>query len=295
VKEDNSTDFRVFPTAADDVASAKLDQQQTPQVQSASYRLAYNDTDFILREEMRPARLMLELSKTELVLNENGIQSTVVIFGSARTPEAKEAQQSVEQAQVAYDKDNSNPELKALLQQKKRALQRSFYYEQSRELAKMITEKSASRKEQTLYVVTGGGPGIMEAANRGAQEAGGKTVGLNITLPKEQAPNPFITPELCLNFHYFAMRKMHFLMRARALIVFPGGFGTLDELFDTLTLVQTQKIKPMPILLFGKGYWERLIDWQLLIEEGMIEPDDLQIFKFVETVEEAWHLLEMTI
>ena len=249
----------------------------------SAYQLAFKDEAFLLRDDMRPVRMQLELLKPELQLTEQGVQSTVVIFGSARILPRDEAEQRLA---VAEDGGDATAIRRARMQ-----LDMSRYYEEARRLARLITTGSAARGEP-IYVVTGGGPGIMEAGNRGAFEAGGKSIGLNIVLPHEQRPNPYITPELCFRFHYFALRKMHFLMRAVALVCFPGGFGTLDELFECMTLIQTGKSRRRPILLFGREFWSRLINFDLLIDTGMIKADDVQLFRFVETAEEAWALLE---
>lgn len=283
---------KLFPSAADDIRHAKaIEPGATEQTSSPAYRLAYDDDDFILRDELRPVRLMLELTKPELGLQEAGIEHTVVMFGSARTPDAEQAQRHCQQAaeDLAVTPDNKTLQKRRRLSE--RNLRNAAYYEQARRLAKFIATQSGVGAIPKLHVITGGGPGIMEAANRGAYESGQPSIGLNIVLPKEQRPNHYISPELCFRFHYFAMRKLHFLMRAKALVVFPGGFGTLDELFETLTLVQTGKIKPLPILIFGREYWQRLIDFELLVEEGMIDEQDLHWFRYVDTAEEAWGII----
>lgn len=283
---------RIFPTAADDVSRAEKAEKPGITPESSSYKLAYNDQAFLLRDEMRPVRMQLELSKPELILNDHHIDNTVVMFGSARTCAADVAQSRLAQAEEAL---KASPEDRSLLQQvavAKCHIRHGEYYQQARELANLITVHSGQGVLPLLHVITGGGGGVMEAANRGAHEAGGKSVGLNIVLPKEQHPNPYITPELCFRFHYFAMRKMHFLLRARALVVFPGGFGTLDELFETLTLIQTGKTKRLPVLLFGKDYWQRLINWDVFVEEGMIDPKDLELIQYVESSQEAWGIIE---
>ena len=226
--------------------------------------------------------MQLELLKPELVQQELGIESTIVMFGSARIQSPEKAQAHL--AQAKQDDDG------AAIQRAEHALAMSHYYDEARRFAGIVTTRSAAHATP-IYVVTGGGPGIMEAGNRGAFEVGGRSIGLNIVLPHEQAPNPYITPELCFQFHYFALRKMHFLMRSIALVCFPGGFGTLDELFETMTLVQTGKSRKRPILLFGRAFWERLINFQHLVDTGMISAIDLQLFHFVETAEEAWQHL----
>jgi uncharacterized protein (TIGR00730 family) len=271
-----------FPTAREDAVSAKVPSRyEGPE---SAYRLAFTDTEFLLREELRPVRMQLELLKPEMVQSEQGIASTVVIFGSARILPPDVAAQRLVQAR-------GNGASAAELKQAEMQLQMSRYYEEARRFAELVTVRSR-RHETPIYVVTGGGPGIMEAGNRGAFEADGKSIGLNIVLPHEQAPNPYITPELCFQFHYFGLRKMHFLMRSIALVCFPGGFGTLDELFETMTLVQTGKSRRRPILLFGRDFWTRLINFELLIETGMISAGDVDLFRFVETAEEAWAHLE---
>jgi uncharacterized protein (TIGR00730 family) len=248
----------------------------------SAYRLAFTDTAFLLREELRPVRMQLELLKPEVVQRELGIESTIVIFGSARIVPPQDAQAALKVAQDSGDA--------AAIRRAQTALDMSHYYAEARRFAALATERSQAY-ETPIYVVTGGGPGIMEAGNRGAFDVGGKSIGLNIVLPHEQAPNPYITPELCFQFHYFALRKMHFLMRSIALVCFPGGFGTLDELFETMTLVQTGKSRKRPILLFGRAFWEKLINFQHLVDTGMISPGDLELFHFVETAEQAWELL----
>lgn len=281
---------KVFPSAEDDIRHAQPTgaEKQIQQTVSTAYRLAYDDMEFILRDEMRPVRLLLEHSKPELSFHHHNIDHTVVMFGSARAPNPDIALAELQQAQrnIAKSPDNEALQHQLMLAQSKQ--RKAAFYTQAQLLAKIITTDSDSDGVPKLHIVTGGGPGIMEAANRGASEAGGNSIGLNIVLPNEQLPNAYITPELCFQFHYFAMRKLHFLLRAKALIVFPGGYGTLDELFETLTLVQTQKIKPLPILIFGRQYWQRLINFDLLVEEGMISPEDIQWFQYVDTAEEAW-------
>lgn len=237
----------------------------TPQTRAPAYRLAFNDIDFMTREELRPVRLQLELLKPQMILDERGINSTVVLFGGARIPAPENKAQA------------KTPALAEL----------SKYYAEARTFARIITERSLLSYGRDNVICTGGGPGVMEAGNRGADDAGGQSIGLNIVLPHEQAPNQYVTPDLSFNFHYFAIRKMHFLMRAKAVCIFPGGFGTLDEMFETLTLIQTGRMKPVPFLLFGRAFWEKLIDWEMLADAGTISRDDLKLFQFVETAEEA--------
>jgi uncharacterized protein (TIGR00730 family) len=254
--------------------------------------LAFTDPEFILRKELRPMRLMLEFMKPEITQRDENIESTIVIFGSARIQDPKIAKTRLSEAQKALKANPGDSVLAKELQIAESIAAKSVYYTEARNLAYIISSACQKEKKRHFVIVTGGGPGIMEAANRGAYEAKAKSIGLNIVLPIEQQPNPYISPELCFQFHYFAMRKMHFLIRSRALIVFPGGYGTLDELFETLTLLQTRKIKHrMPVLLFGKDYWSRIINFQAMVDEGMIPPEDLQLFQFVETAEEAWKII----
>ena len=271
---------RNFPTAGED-AEAVVPASRYAGPESA-YRLAFTDTEFLLREELRPVRMQLELLKPEMVQSEHGIRSTIVIFGSARIVPPHQAFERLEAARAGGDALS--------IKRAEMAVAMSRYYDEAQRFAAIVTKKSREL-ESPVYVVTGGGPGIMEAGNRGAHESGGKSIGLNIVLPHEQAPNPYITPELCFQFHYFALRKMHFVMRSIALVCFPGGFGTLDELFETMTLTQTGKSRKRPILLFGREFWSRLIDFDWLIETGMISPGDIHLFRYVETAEEAWAVL----
>ena len=276
-----------FPSAKEDIDSAALTVDM-PQTRSPSYRLAYDDHEFLLRDELRPVRLQLELLKPELMLQQQGIENTVVIFGSTRIPDETEARRRLEEARRLLDEQPDDADRQRCLRIAERVLDKCHYYEEARRLAAMITQQAKLACGCEMVVLTGGGPGIMEAANRGATEAGGRSIGLNIVLPFEQQPNPYVTPELCFQFHYFAIRKMHFLMRALALVAFPGGFGTLDELFETLTLIQTRKIKPVPVLLFGSAYWRRVIDFDLLVEEGAIDSRDTGWFDYVDSAEDAW-------
>jgi uncharacterized protein (TIGR00730 family) len=278
-----------FPSAKEDAAHVLLDSD-TVQTRSSSYRLAYDDFDFMMRDELRPVRLQLELLKPELAQAELGIKSTVVIFGSARIHGDDEAKQALANAEQAWNEHPDELELANKLSIARRILTKSHYYDEARKLGAIITSEAKKRK-YPLLVVTGGGPGIMEAANRGAADVGGKSMGLNIVLPHEQRPNPYITPELCFQFHYFAIRKMHFLMRAIALVAFPGGFGTMDELFEALTLIQTKKVKRIPVILFGQLYWEKIINFDALVEEGAITPCDRELIQYAETAEQAWQLI----
>jgi hypothetical protein len=271
---------RNFPSAEEDAhALARQSRYAGPE---SAYRLAFTDTAFLLREELRPVRMQLELLKPELEQQEQGIESTIVIFGSARIQPPDQAARALDRARAEGDN--------GAITRAEMAMRMSHYYDEARRFAALATARSRAHATP-LYVVTGGGPGIMEAGNRGAHDVGGKSIGLNIVLPHEQAPNPYITPELCFQFHYFALRKMHFVMRSIALVCFPGGFGTLDELFETITLVQTGKSRKRPILLFGREFWERLVNFDFLVETGMIAAADLRLFRFVESAEEAWEIL----
>jgi len=247
--------------------------------------------DFLGRPELRPVRLQLELLKPELLQQEQGVESTVVIFGSTRIPEPGIARARLEVARAAAAAAPEDNELARCAAVAARIFDKSRYYEEARRLAAMITRVSQHNGHRHYVVVTGGGPGVMEAANRGAYDAGGKSIGLSIVLAQEERPNPYVTPELCFQFHYFAIRKMHFLLRARALVAFPGGFGTLDELFETLTLIQTGKVRPVPVVLFGKAYWERVFSLDAMVEEGTIDPNDRDLIRFVERAEDAWAII----
>ena len=275
---------RNFPTAVADAKRATKPALYAGD--DSSYDLAFADPEFLLQDELRPVRMQLELLKPEMIQREERIESTIVMFGSARIPDAEQAQLRLSEAQALP----AGAEREQALKVAQRGVEMSRYYEEARRFARLVTEHS-QQMETPLYVVTGGGPGIMEAGNRGAHEVGGKSIGLNIVLPHEQEPNPYITPRLCFQFHYFALRKMHFLMRSVAMVCFPGGFGTLDELFETLTLIQTGKCRKRPILLFGREFWTKLINLDHLVEMGMISPDDTKLFSYVETAEEAWDML----
>ncbi|PCJ75173.1 MAG: lysine decarboxylase [Rhodobacteraceae bacterium] len=257
-----------FPDARKDMQTS-TEVPDTPQTRAPTYRLAFADPDFLCRDELRPMRLQLELLKPEMALEEMGIESTVVLFGGARIPDP-------------VNKASARTETLADL---------SKYYTEARKFAGHCARACMANGDKKYVVCTGGGPGVMEAGNRGAADVGGESISLNIVLPHEQSPNQYATPELCFNFHYFAIRKMHFLMRAKAIAVFPGGFGTMDELFEALTLIQTGRMEPMPILLFGEEFWRKVINWDALAEAGTIGADDLKLFRFVETADEAWDVL----
>ena len=271
-----TTEDRAHPFPHSDEDAVRAEQiPDTPQTRSPAYQLAFTDRDFLLREELRPIRLQLELLKPQMLLDEAGVESTVVMFGGARIPSPENAA------------DARTPALAGL----------SAYYEEARLFAQEMTRRSLETGGREFVITTGGGPGVMEAGNLGAHEVGGKSIGLGIVLPHEQAPNVYVTPELCFNFHYFAIRKMHFLMRARAITIFPGGFGTLDELFETLTLIQTGRMARVPLLMFGREFWEGIVNWRGLADAGTISEEDLGLFRYVETAEEAvaiidgWELL----
>ncbi|WP_332775769.1 TIGR00730 family Rossman fold protein [Polaromonas sp.] len=260
-----------------------LSSDETP-LQPDAYRLAFADPEFLLRRETRSIRFQLEMLKPEIDQHAQDIENTVVVFGSARFPAPEQADARLKEAQASGDADAL-----ALAQ---RHVRNARYYEQARLFARLVATYSKSCPPQDqLFICTGGGPGIMEAANRGAHDMGALTVGLNIALPHEQTSNPYVSPTLSFKFHYFALRKMHFMMRAKALVAFPGGFGTLDELFEVITLVQTGKAKPVPIILFGTDYWKRLFNFDVLVEEGAISPEDLQLFQYVDDPQAAWEAI----
>lgn len=248
---------------------------ETPQTLSSTYKLAFADPEFMTRRELRAVRLQLELLKPEMALAERGIRSTVVLFGGARIPEPGGA---------AWAAKNAT--------QKKNLEANSRYYAEARKFAELCSTYSSTTYYREFVVVTGGGPGVMEAGNRGASDVGAPTIGLNIVLPHEQTPNSYVSPDLCFNFHYFAIRKMHFLMRAKAMAIFPGGFGTMDETFETLTLIQTGRMERIPLLLFGKSFWEKAINFDFLAEQGVISPSDRELITFVDTAEEAWDVIQ---
>lgn len=279
-----------LPSAREDAFHAKP-RADTPQTRSPSYRLAFTDTEFLLREELRPVRLQLELLKPELELLARGIERTIVIFGSARIAEPAMAEARLQEAERAATNAPDDERLRRRLVTARRLHELSRHYEEARRFARLVSAERDPDGRQSYVIVTGGGPGIMEAANRGAFEAGAISVGHNIVLPHEQAPNPYITPELCFQFHYFALRKMHLTTRSRALVIFPGGFGTFDELFEILCLIQTGKSRPMPVLLFDEAYWRRVVGFEAMVEHGVIDEEDLAIFRYVETAEQAWEAI----
>ena len=259
--------------------------------QSPSYVKAYEDIDFLNRDELRPVRLLLELLKPELLQEEHNIRSTIVVFGSARLKEPSEARADLQAAEARAAAAPNDAGARRAAAEARRVVALSRFYDEAREFGRIASSGSQAGGDREYVIVTGGGPGIMEAANRGAFDAGAVSVGLNITLPMEQQPNPYVTPDLCFQFRYFAIRKMHFMLRARALVAFPGGYGTFDELFETLTLVQTGKVNPLPVILFCRDFWEKAVGWDHLVETGVISPEDVHLFRYAETAAEAWDLI----
>lgn len=256
----------------------------------SAYKLAFADNAFLLKDELRHVRLQLEYLKPQLVLEQYNINATIVVFGSARFIAPAQAEQSLQQAEQQLAQHNTPMQQHAVAAARKQ-LRNSRYYEAAQQFAALATRYSCEHQDCAMTIISGGGPGVMEAANRGAHEAGGQSIGLNIVLPKEQHPNPYITPHFCFQFHYFAIRKMHFLQRARALVAFPGGFGTLDELFETLTLIQTRKAEKVPVILYDKSFWQALINFDMLVEEGLISAEDLALIQYADSPQHAWQLI----
>jgi uncharacterized protein (TIGR00730 family) len=278
---DTRVPSRVFRPAHQEAENANTNSG-TPQTEHPAYRLAFQDMDFLLREDLRPVRFQLEVLKPQLILDAANIASTFVVYGSARIPEPAKAEALLAAAETDAQRRVAE-----------RLAAKAHYYDVARELAALASNFPLDAAGKRHFVVTsGGGPSIMEAANRGAADVGAESVGLNIVLPHEQAPNPYVTPALSMQFHYFALRKMHFLLHARAVAVFPGGFGTFDESFELLTLIQTGKIDPIPVLFYGRAFWERVVDFEALCDEGVIGPADLDLFHFVETAEEGWRIVQ---
>jgi uncharacterized protein (TIGR00730 family) len=274
------------PKSAED--DSRVPAQLKAIMASPSYCEADQDPDFLDLEEMRGLRLQVDYAKPEMLLRQHGITQTIVVFGSTRIPEPAAARRDLEARRAACAAAPADADCQRRVRVAERILAKSRYYEVAREFGQLVARADQGRDGSHLVVLTGGGPGIMEAANRGAFDVGAKSVGLNILLPHEQFPNPYITPDLCMRFHYFALRKLHFLLRARALVVFPGGYGTLDELFETLTLVQTRKIKPVPVVLVGEDYWRQVFNPDFLVDEGVIDPEDRELFWYAETAGEIW-------
>jgi uncharacterized protein (TIGR00730 family) len=283
--EDKS--YHAAVTAAEDVKK----QPDTPQTRSHAYSLSFQDPEFLLKDEMRSVRLMLEFEKPEILQKWHRIESTIVMFGGSRIESRKTALERIDAIQSRLKNAPEDVLIQKELAAAEHLLKWSRYYDVARDLGRLVSSSCQLSGICNFVVSTGGGPGIMEAANRGAHDVQAKSIGLNIVLPHEQAPNPYITPELCFQFHYFAIRKMHFLKRAKALVCFPGGFGTLDELFEALTLIQTRKVDPIPVILVGEAFWKRLIDFDFLVEAGTISPEDLDLFSYAEDAQEIWDYL----
>ncbi len=273
------------PTEEDPQAAERIQKI----VRSRAYREADEDIEFLRRSETRGVRLQLDYLKAEVLLEQAGIEHTVVVFGSTRIPEPAAARRAADVLAKAVAADSGNAELRRRLEVAQRIAANSRYYEIARDFGRLVGNSATDGPRRRVVVMTGGGPGIMEAANRGAHDTGADSIGLNITLPEEQYPNPYVSPDLCFRFHYFANRKLHFMLRARALVAFPGGFGTLDEIFELLTLVQTRKMVPVPVVLVGEAYWRKVLDLDFLVEQGTIDPEDRELFWFAETAEEIWH------
>lgn len=265
--------------------------QQRTEATHSSYIHAFKDTEFLERDELRPIRIGLELLKPELIQREEGIHSTIVVFGSARIQEPDVMAEALNKAEEEVARSPNDPEVRRKATIARRQVALSKYYDVAREFGRLVSSTCQIDGHCDYVIVTGGGPGIMEAANRGAADVQAKSIGLNITLPHEQHPNPYITPALSFQFRYFAIRKMHFLIRAKALVAFPGGFGTLDELFETLTLLQTGKTDQVMVVLVGREFWEHVINWQWLVDNGLISPADVKLFHYAETAQEAWDLI----
>jgi hypothetical protein len=274
--------------------SKKFDKEKALKrlLRSEAYRVAYRDEKFMASDFARPARLQMELLKTEVGMREHNIRSTIVVFGGTRVVEPSEATKLVRKAEAILKRDPGDKIKRRDLRIAKTVLEKSAFYDEAREFARLVSSECQLRAGHEYVIVTGGGPGVMEAANRGAFDANAQSIGLNITLPMEQEPNPYITPELCFQFHYFAIRKMHFLLRAKALLAFPGGYGTLDELFEALTLVQTKKVRPLPIILFGEKFWKKLINFDYLVEHGTIAPEDVELFVYADKAIDAWNYVK---
>lgn len=277
--------------AADVNGAASVDPRVRALLESPSFRQADRDPEFLSLDAARGVRLQIDYLKAELLLEQHGVQHTIVVFGSTRIREPEQARRAAEALAARAAAEPGNADLARQAAAAQRILERSRYYDMARELGRLVGRCGTGPGDTRVMLVTGGGPGIMEAANRGAHDVGAKSVGLNIALPREQLPNPYIAPELCFRFHYFSTRKLHFLLRARALVAFPGGYGTLDEVFETLTLVQTRTIDPVPVVLVGREYWRRVLDADFLLEEGLIDREDRDLFSFAESAEEIWQTI----
>ncbi|HZN35049.1 MAG TPA: TIGR00730 family Rossman fold protein [Pirellulaceae bacterium] len=270
-----------------------LNETSSPQPQSVfpNYLLAEDDGKFLKRPELRPVRLQLELLKPDMIFEEQRVTSTLVVFGGTQIVERPEAERRLAEAKTALAADPADPLAQRAVSRAERVLAKAHYYDEAREFARLVSAACQVHGQCDFAIVTGGGPGIMEAANRGAADVGAKSIGLNITLPEEQLPNPYITPDLCFQFRYFAIRKMHFLLRAKGLIVFPGGFGTLDELFEVLTLRQVNRMQPIPVILYGREFWDGVLNLRFLADEGTIRDDHLSLVSYAETPHEAWEII----
>jgi uncharacterized protein (TIGR00730 family) len=279
------------PVVADDAFRAAVAANREAILKSPSYRLAEYDVDFLRRKENRPLRMQLELLKTETLLRDHQIDATVVVFGGTQLVAREQAEAVLREARLNAEKLPQDRRVARALKRAERIFAKSRFYDEAREFSRLVSSFEPADGQRKLVVMTGGGPGIMEAANRGAFEIGAKSVGLNIDLPHEQEPNPYITPELCFQFHYFAMRKFHFILRAAALVVFPGGFGSLDELFETLCLRQTRRMQQIPVILYGREYWDSIINFQRLADEGVIDDEDLKLIDYAESPQEAWTII----
>ena len=272
--------------------NSRKEEMVTRLKDSPAYRVAYKDLEFLDSGYARPLRLQAELMKPEITFRTNNVYSTIVVFGGTRIIEPAEAKKRVKRIETRLKRKPDDKDLKKQLVRARNILAKSHFYDEAREFARIVSIECQQQSQHDFVIVTGGGPGIMEAANRGAFETNSKSIGLNITLPAEQEPNPYITPSLCLHFHYFAIRKMHFMLRAKALVAFPGGYGTLDELFEALTLIQTRKIHRRPIVLFGEKYWKKLIDFDYLVSEGTIDEEDLELFVYADKARDAWDYIK---
>ena len=279
-------------SAANDEALLQPEGMAEQIAAASAYRLAHEDTELLSSDDLRPLRLQLEFLKPERAMRAAGIQSTIVVFGSARILSLEAAAARLDEVQTLHRADPGRPTARQEMIAARRAMKYSRYYLEAQRFASLVSSRFQQEGRREFVVVTGGGPGIMEAANRGAYQVGARSVGLNVTLPHEQQPNPYITPELAFRFHYFSLRKMHFLLRAKALVAFPGGFGTLDEIFEVLTLVQTRKMPKVPVILVGSAFWKSLIDFDFLCEEGLVSPKDLTLFSYAESAEDIVRKLE---
>ncbi len=274
------------------LTKAELDRMTRRLEDSPAYKISFLDDDFIMEDYARPFRLQIELSKPEILLRKEKINSTIVVFGGTRIIDEASAQAQVKKIERKLKGRPDDSTLRRDLRIAKSILAKSPYYEEARTFARLVSQENQRNANCEYVIVTGGGPGIMEAANRGAYECGAKSIGMNITLPMEQHPNPYITPELCFQFHYFAVRKMHFLLRAKALLAFPGGYGTMDELFEALTLIQTLKVKPLPVILFGEKFWRNVVNFEHFVAEGTISPEDINLFVYADTATDAWNYIK---